>query len=218
MKWKVLLIIGIVAILFASLASTSALTYNLKNDQTSGQKYIDYSASYYKLYLEIFDNGVIFETKNFYKINSIKVTDNKGKSLVVKDKANFTNRKTNKGYSTNMQWRTSDDLGTLSKMEVNFKDEPDLAVVKYNGKGYKYSVTVKNVGNAKAKTSYLGVYNKNKLYKKIKIKALKPGESKTVSFKSKYKVNLKSKSKKFKADYNNKVQEVDKYNNAFKGY
>ncbi|MGL4670354.1 MAG: CARDB domain-containing protein [Methanobacteriaceae archaeon] len=95
-----------------------------------------------------------------------------------------------------------------------FEKEADLKISKVSKKGTSYFVSVKNNGNGNAKGSYLGVYVKGKVVKKVLVQSLKPGQSKNikVALSSKYTKSTKT----FKADYTNKVKEVYKNNNSKK--
>jgi subtilase family serine protease len=105
----------------------------------------------------------------------------------------------------------SDTLGlsSLKSVQVNFVKQPDLRIAATKKSGNYYYITVKNYGDATARSSYLGTYIYAHKTINTYIPYLKPGQYKTV------KVYAKSYYyKTFKADCTSLVNEIYESNNV----
>lgn len=126
-------------------------------------------------------------------------------------------KKTNKGYTSSSDFSYAmsggiSNLGCIYSVELTFKKEPDLKLVKVAKSSGNHVITIKNTGDADSKASKLGIYSNKKLIKTVTVPAIKSGKSKDVKVKlnSKYSKNKKT----FKIDYNNKITEIYENNNV----
>ncbi len=98
----------------------------------------------------------------------------------------------------------------ISQIEINYTKQPDLTITNIVKSGNYYNIVIRNIGDAIAKTNYLGALNGTKTIKNIKINSLAPGEGMAV----KTAVNLRYSA--FKVDNTNLVNETYKNNNMRK--
>ena len=117
-----------------------------------------------------------------------------------------SNSGSSSSYSDSICSESSPSSSSSSK-----KDLPDLTISKVTKKGNTHTVFIKNTGKKVAGKSVLGVYEGNKLIKKVNVKAIAKG--KTVQVNVPLNAKFKNKVKTFKADYNNKIKESNKKNN-----
>lgn len=206
MKQKIL-IVGILLIAGLLLASpASAATFTLL-DSDSDLSYSNGAYSF-NIYFNTYCGHV--STYGYKQISSIKLTDIDGSTETLIRNIDFKNTKSSYGYTASIYF-DSDELGlsSLKSVQVNFVKQPDLRIVKTKKSGNYYYITVKNYGDATARSSYLGTYIYSHKTKKTYIPYLKPGKYKTV------KVYAKSYYyKTFKADCTNLVNEIYEYNNV----
>ncbi|WP_169805411.1 CARDB domain-containing protein [Methanobrevibacter cuticularis] len=199
--------------MFLSVNYSSALTHQKKNAEFS---YSTKNKAYNIYYNDV--AGFIL-TKNYKQISFVKITDIEGNSKTLKNKIHFKNNKTIFGYTADINFNKNDlKLNKIRKIEVSFVRQPNLRISKIVKKSNFFYITVKNSGDFKAESNYLGVYvqksyfDKQKFVKKIRIPALKPGQSKKIKFSmnKKYKKYLKKAS----VDYKKRINEIYKYNNS----
>lgn len=206
MKQKIL-IIGILLIAGLVLANpASATTFTLLGSD-SDLSYSN-SASTFNIYFNDYCGFV--STYGYKQIYSVKITDIYGATKTLTRNIDFTNTKSSYGYTASIDIN-QDELGLspLKRVEVNFVKQPDLRIAATKKIGNYYYITVKNYGDATARSSYLGTYVYSHKTIKTYIPSLKPGQYKTV------KVYVKSYYyKTFKADYTNLVNEIYEYNNV----
>lgn len=206
MKQKII-ILGILLIAGSFLVSpASAATFTLLGSDSS----YSYSNSAYTFSIYFDAYGGFVSTYDYKQISSVKITDIYGSTETLIRNIDFTNSKNSYGYNTNINI-DSDNLGlsSLKSITVNFVKQPDLRIATIKKSGYYYYVTVKNYGDATARSSYLGTKIYSQTTKKTYIPSLKPGQYKTV------KVYVKSYYyKTFKADCTNLVNEIYESNNV----
>lgn len=119
-------------------------------------------------------------------------------------------KKQNNGY----QYKISENLSLyeLNNIQIFYKNQEDLKINKISKKGQYKVVTIKNIGDADAKASTMGIYIGKKKIKTVKVPAIKAGQSKNVKVKLASKYNKSKKT--FKVDYNNKINEIYEDNNS----
>jgi hypothetical protein len=200
------LIIGFMIIIGIFLISpVSAATYTLLDYDYD----IEYSSSNYNYNVYFNSYSGYVSTSGYRQIYSVKITDIYGYSKTLLRNRDFKNSKSKYGYSTSIDF-DNDKLGlsSLKTLEVRFVKQSDLRIMKTKKRGNYYYVTVKNYGDATARSSYLGTYIYSKKTKKTYIPSLKPGKYKTVKIYAKTYFT-----KTFKADCTNLVNEVYESNN-----
>lgn len=204
MKQKII-ILGILLVAGLFLVSpASAATFTLLGSDLS----YSYSNSAYTFNIYFDTYGGFVTTYGYKQISSVKITDIYGSTETLVRNVDFTNTKGSYGYSTNIDL---DDLGlySLKSVQVNFVKQPDLRIAATKKSGNYYYITVKNYGDATARSSYLGTNAYAHKTIKTYIPSLKPGQYKTV------KVYIKSYYyKTFKADCTNLVNEIYESNNV----
>ena len=90
----------------------------------------------------------------------------------------------------------------------------DITISKVTKKGNSHTVFIRNIGKVNAGRSVLGVYDGNKLIKKVNVKAIAKG--KTVQVKVTLDRKFNTRIKTFRADVTNKIKESNKNNNIKK--
>lgn len=204
MKQKIILL-GIVLITaFLLMGSASAATFTLLGSDSS----YSYSNSAYTFNIYFDAYGGFVSTYGYKQISSVKITDIYGSTETLVRNIDFTNSKTSYGYSTDIDL---DNLGlsSLKSVTVNFVKQPDLKIAAFKKSGSYYYVTVKNYGDATARSSYLGTYVYGHTTKKNYIPSLQPGQYKTVKVYVGYYYFPT-----FKADCTNLVNEIYEFNNV----
>ncbi len=202
-----IIIVGIVLITaFLLMGSASAATFTLLGSDSS----YSYSNSAYSFNIYFDTYGGFVSTYDYRQISSVKITDIYGRTKTLVRNINFTNTKNSYGYSTDIDIdKYKLGLSSLKSVQVNFIKQPDLRIAATKKSGNYYYITVKNYGDATARSSYLGTYIYAHTTKKTYIPYLQPGQYKTV------KVYANSYySKTFKADCTNLVNEIYEYNNV----
>lgn len=199
----------------SSSTSSNSLYYSYDTKILKLTKAVYESVSKFTFKVKVFKDGkalknakVEFESlASDRKIKTVK-TNSKGIATLT------TKLKKNDYFSSGSAtvWVRCQDKGVYAYGWVKVEPYSDLKVSKIKKKSNTYSVTVKNVGNVKSKKSKLGVYVDEKKVKTITVPAINPGKSKTVNVKLNKKYNKKT--KKFKADYNDKVKELNENNNC----
>ena len=205
MKQKIIILAIALITTFLLMGSASAATFTLLGSDSS----YSYSNSAYTFNIYFDDYGGFVSTYGYKQISSVKITDSYGSTKTLIRNIDFTNSKSSYGYSTNINI-DQDNLGlsSLKSVTVNFVKQPDLRIATTKKSGNYYYITVKNYGDATARSSYLGTYVYGHKTIKTYVPYLKPGQYKTV------KVYVKSYfSKTFKADCTNLVNEIYEYNN-----
>ncbi|MGB9979425.1 CARDB domain-containing protein [Methanobacterium sp.] len=206
MKQKIIILgIALVTVFFL-MGSVSAATFTLLGSDSE----YSYSNSNYAFNIYFNDYCGYVETYGYRQISSVKITDIYGESTTLTRNIDFTNTKNSYGYNAYIDIN-QDDLGLypLKSITVNFIKQPDLRIAAVKKSGNYYYITVKNYGDATARSSYLGTYIYAHTTKKTYTPYLQPGQYKTV------KVYANSYySKTFKADCTNLVNEVYEYNNV----
>lgn len=210
MKQKIV-ILGITLITaFLLMGSASATTFTLLDNDSD----LSYSNSAYTFNIYFNPYCGYVSTYGYKQISSVKITDIYGSSKTLIQNVNFRNIKNSYGYSASIDL-DKDKLGlsSLKRVDVNFVKQPDLRIAAIKRSGNYYYVTVKNYGDATARSSYLGTSVYSHKTVKTYIPYLKSGQYKTVKLyvKSYY-------SKTFKADCTNLVNEVYEYNNIKYAY
>ena len=206
MKQKII-ILGILVVTGLFLVSpASATTFTLLGSDSD----LSYSNSAYTFNIYFNDYCGYVSTSGYRQISSVKITDVYGSTETLIRNMDFTNTKNSYGYTASINF-DSDTLGlySLKSVQVNFVKQPDLRIAATKKSGNYYYITVKNYGDATARSSYLGTYVYAHKTIKNYIPSLKPGQYKTV------KVYVKSYYyKTFKADCTNLVNEIYESNNV----
>ena len=206
MKQKII-ILGILLIAGSFLVSpASAATFTLLGSDSE----VSYSnsASSFNVYFNSYCGFV--STYGYKQISSVKITDIYGVTKTLTRNIDFTNTKNSYAYTASVDIdRDTLGLSSLKSVQVNFIKQPDLRIGTTKKSGNYYYITVKNYGDATARSSYLGTYVYGHKTIKTYIPYLKPGQYKTV------KVYVKSYYyKTFKADCTNLVNEIYESNNV----
>lgn len=206
MKQKIIILAIALITAFLLMGSASAATFTLLGSDSE----VSYSnsANTFNVYLNAYCGYV--STYGYKQISSIRITDIYGLKATLTRNVDFTSTKSSYGYTTSVDIN-QDELGLspLKRIEVNFIKQSDLRIAATKKSGNYYYITVKNYGDATARSSYLGTSIYSHKTMKTYIPSLKPGQYKTV------KIYVKSYySKTFKADCTNLVNEIYEYNNV----
>lgn len=173
-------------------------------------------------------------TKNYKRIDTIKLTTRNGYSVTYKNGENFKDKRMNNGYGISLVMYQHDfyvksnfnpftqeynkeklKYGPLKKIEINFQKQPNLAITKVKKTKNSVQVTVKNKGVARSDKCLLGSKlsgtTKSSYYpKKVTIPSLNPGKSKVLKIHLSKSLAKKYKIMYIKADYYDKIFETTK--------
>ena len=154
----------------------------------------------------------------FIRSNNNNIDNNKLKYTYV---SGDSNKITNNVVANNFKMTVVGKKNTLKNNKQSYNDL-HFESYKQNSKGLK--VVVKNIGTKKTVACYIGVYKNNgKLVGKVKVSALKKGQSKTIIISKKLMDKIKTKQGKntrylgrIKLDHNNKLKDADLNNNGLR--